>query len=92
GDARAHGNLAGALTELGRYEEALPEFEAAIRLDPRFVNAHRNLAMLHVRQGNLAQAIAHLEKTLELDPGDAVARQTLDEIARQRSAATGDGG
>ncbi len=92
GDARAHGNLAGAFTELGRYEEALPEFEAAIRLDPRFVNAHRNLAMLHVRQGNLAQAITHLEKTLELDPGDAVARQTLDEIARQRSAATGDGG
>ena len=40
----AHSNLANALGELGRMDEAAASYRKALALDPNFAEAHRNLA------------------------------------------------
>ncbi len=51
-DAALHSDLGVVLARMGRFREAVPEFEAALRLDPKFETARRNLAA----------ARAHLER------------------------------
>ena len=42
-DAVLHSNLGAVLARLGHIREAVPEFEAALRLDPKLETARRNL-------------------------------------------------
>lgn len=49
-DAELHNDLGAALARLGRLQEALPEFETALRLDPKLEPARRNLDALRARQ------------------------------------------
>jgi tetratricopeptide (TPR) repeat protein/mono/diheme cytochrome c family protein len=42
-DAAMHSNLGAMLARLGRFREAAPEFEAALRLDPKLEEARHNL-------------------------------------------------
>jgi tetratricopeptide (TPR) repeat protein len=42
----AHGNLVAALAASGRTEEAIAEFEEALRLKPDLVSARRNLELI----------------------------------------------
>jgi len=51
-DAALHSDLGTVLARLGRFREAVPEFEAALQLDPQFEAARHNLRA----------AQAHLEK------------------------------
>ena len=51
-DAVLHSNLGAVLARLGRFREAVPEFEAALRLDPK----------LEATRHNLQAARAQLEK------------------------------
>jgi tetratricopeptide (TPR) repeat protein len=51
-DAVLHSDLGAVLARLGRFRDAVPEFEAALRLDPNLETAKRNLQA----------ARAHLEK------------------------------
>ncbi len=57
-NAFAHYNLAQALQMQQRYLEAVPEYEAAIRLIPDFIEAHTNLgaALQHLGRGPEAEA------------------------------------
>jgi Flp pilus assembly protein TadD len=50
-DAGLHNDLGAILARLGRVREAIPEFEAAVRLDPKMDSARRNLetARAHVK-------------------------------------------
>jgi Flp pilus assembly protein TadD len=42
-DAALHNDLGAMLAKLGRFREAVPEFETALRLDPLLDTAKRNL-------------------------------------------------
>ena len=44
GAAETHNNLGIALAQLGRIGEAIPEFQAALRIRPDFADAKANLA------------------------------------------------
>jgi Flp pilus assembly protein TadD len=44
-----HCDLGALLARLGRFREAVPEFETALRLDPRLEVARRNLQAAKVR-------------------------------------------
>ena len=46
--APAHYNLGNALAQLGRYDEALAQFDEAARLDPNDASARNNAA--HLRE------------------------------------------
>jgi tetratricopeptide (TPR) repeat protein len=67
GDPRRHNNLDSALAEAGRVDEALPEFEESVELNPDSDAAGVNLGLaLAAKGGHLEQAIQQLNKGLEL--------------------------
>jgi Flp pilus assembly protein TadD len=51
-DAALHSDLGTVLARLGRIREAVPEFEAAVRLDPHLETARHNLEAARARLGN----------------------------------------
>ncbi len=48
-DAELHTSLGMALARLGRFDEAQPEFEAAVQIDPNFQPAKKALAAIQAR-------------------------------------------
>jgi tetratricopeptide (TPR) repeat protein len=52
-DAVLHSDLGALLARLGRIREAVPEFEAALRLDPNLETARRNLQAARARLGQV---------------------------------------
>lgn len=54
--------------ELGHTEEALAAYRAALRIQPKLIEAHTKLAGVLVRAGRLRDARRQLERTVEIDP------------------------
>ena len=73
----AHNNLAVALTEAGRVDEAIPHLEQALKLRPGDATAECNLGDDLTRTGRPEDAIPHLERALQLQPGYAEAHNNL---------------
>ncbi len=53
-DAQLHNNLGAVLARLGRFEQAVLEFEAALRLDPNLEPARKNLKAARTQMGSKA--------------------------------------
>lgn len=80
-DPSSHRQLAGALLRLGRVDEAIAEYETAVRLDPG--SAGLRLALgdaLTRREGPSEAAIARLREATEIDPGLSLAHLHLGEV------------
>jgi tetratricopeptide (TPR) repeat protein len=71
--AQVYNNLGGALHALGRYTDALPAFDKAIRQLPEMVMAYVNKAEAQRILGNWTEAIACTRTALSLDPRHGVA-------------------
>ena len=56
------------LANQGDAAVAIPQYEAALAIDPDFVSAHVNLATALINQGKLMDAADHLRRAVELDP------------------------
>lgn len=67
-NARAHSHYAGLLTALGRFDEAVAEFERVRELDPYFPSGHVAMGWIHYMAGRRDEAISHLKRTIELFP------------------------
>ena len=63
----AHYNLGIAYLEAGQYNRAVPEFEAAIKLDPNFTGAHAALCRAYLEQNELENAGTAVAAALKLD-------------------------
>ena len=63
----AHYNLGIAYLEAGQYDRAIPEFEAAIKLDASFIVAHCALCRAYLEQGELEKAATAVKTALKLD-------------------------
>ena len=63
----AHYNLGVAYLEAGQYSSAIPEFEAAIKLDPNFIGAHAALCRAYLEQNELENAGAAAAAALKID-------------------------
>ena len=63
----AHYNLGIAYLEAEQYSRAVPEFEAAIRLDPNFIGAHAALCRAYLEQNELESAGTAVAAALKLD-------------------------
>jgi tetratricopeptide (TPR) repeat protein len=68
-----------------KWDEAIAEFQEAIRLDPEFSAAYLGLGYSHVRKGGFEQAIAALEKYLQLEPGADNRAQVESDIQQMRA-------
>lgn len=90
---RARNLLGMALGRLGRGEEALAHFDAAIDLQPGFADAHGNRAGVLMELGRLAEAVAGFERAVALAPdsaGDWLNLGTaLDRLGRHEEALAG---
>ncbi|MYB94358.1 tetratricopeptide repeat protein [Candidatus Poribacteria bacterium] len=63
----AHYNLGIAYLEAGQYSRAVPEFEAAVKLDPNFIGAHSALCRAYLEQNELESAGTAVTAALKLD-------------------------
>ena len=77
GDGSLRTSLAGALGALGRYDQALEEIDAAIRMQPLNPEAYHNRAVIHERQGNVAAAIADYRTAVRYRPDYMPSQQAL---------------
>jgi tetratricopeptide (TPR) repeat protein len=69
GNARARNNLGKCLYTDGRREEAVGQWEEALRLKPDYYMAHDNLAIALLDRGDIAGALEHNDKAMEFQPG-----------------------
>jgi tetratricopeptide (TPR) repeat protein len=72
GDAQSHHVLGTALARLGRPDEAIPHFEAALGLRPWYWLAYAELAGAYHRSGRTPDAIRTLREGLAIEPDNAV--------------------
>jgi tetratricopeptide repeat protein/glycosyl transferase family 9 (putative heptosyltransferase) len=52
-----------------RYEEAIADYNRALKLDPRHAETHCNLGVVHLRFGRYDEAHASFDRSLALNPG-----------------------
>jgi len=67
-DASAHVELARRYLQQGNVEQAIAEYEVALRLDPQLVEAYVDLGNLYLREGNPELALESYQKALDIDP------------------------
>jgi Tfp pilus assembly protein PilF len=60
--------LGASYVDVGRFADAIPQLEAALRLDNRLAGAHDSLGTALMEQGRLAEALAHFERAVALAP------------------------
>ena len=53
----------------GRTDQAIQDYQAIIRLNPKLAAAYNNLGRLYWQKGNLGDAITTLKRACELNPG-----------------------
>lgn len=75
--AWANGNLAGLLAQTGRYEEALPLFQACLAANPRDGQMQTNYGIALLRLERLDEAIEALGKALLLEPVQPITHEAL---------------
>jgi tetratricopeptide (TPR) repeat protein len=72
-----HQVLAQADAESDRYEEAIAEYQTAIKLAPNQPGLHEELGVQYQKAGKLEQAEPELRKELEIDPHNVLAAYQL---------------
>jgi len=75
--ARNEYNLANALADMGRREEAATRYRRAIELDPQLAMARYNLSLVLSAQGDEDGAIAQLRRAIAMKPDYVDARVNL---------------
>jgi protein O-mannosyl-transferase len=73
----AHTNLGAVLTLRGKFEAAVDELQAAVRLTPTSVKAHDNLGVAFYQLGRTDDAIREYREALRLDPEFCEAHNNL---------------
>ncbi len=76
-DAELRLHLGVLLEKLGRDQEAIAAFRAAVTMAPDLRDARFNLGLALKRRGALAESVEHLTRVAELDPADTGVRLEL---------------
>lgn len=76
-DFVAHFNLGAVLQTMGKFDEAIPYLNQALRIKPASATATNNLAVSLLMTDKVDQAIEGFRKSLALDPGYQNARYNL---------------
>jgi Tfp pilus assembly protein PilF len=76
-NAGAHANLAQALQDAGRFEDAIKEHRTALAINATYLGVHRRLAAALMRVGRRPEAIEAYLKDAKENPADADSRYYL---------------
>lgn len=68
GSWMAHVNLGNALRQEGKPDDAIAQYEEALRLDPKEAEAHHNIGLTLMQKGKVDDAIAQYRQALQFDP------------------------
>jgi protein O-mannosyl-transferase len=80
----AHLHLGNALFQRGRLDEAIAEFQTALRIKPLFAEAHYNLGDAFLKEGRVDEAITEYQEALHVNPNYAEAHNNLGNILLQK--------
>jgi tetratricopeptide (TPR) repeat protein len=83
--AAAHVMMAMADDNLYREDDAIREFEAAAKADPKYPGIHAGLGTIYFRNDNIDAADREVRQELALYPTDPIANCTLGRILRRRN-------
>ncbi|MCY3022705.1 MAG: DUF5989 family protein [Planctomycetota bacterium] len=86
-DHLTHSNLAAALREAGRLDEALASYREALRIAPDHADALCGLGVTLGRLGRLEEAMGYLREVLRRQPNHAEAHAVLGGILMSRGQA-----
>ena len=89
GDFVAHCNLGALYTGQGKFGEAVPQFEEALRVQPGSATARNGLGAGMLAEGRLDDAISELRETLRIDPAHRNARWNLSKALLRKGDMTG---
>ena len=67
-DAAGHVHLGGVMQETGRYEDAIPPFERALKLAPDDPQVWNNFGYTCFCAGKIDRALAAFDRSIEIDP------------------------
>ncbi len=70
-DAETYYNQGKKYLEDGNYDQAIPSFNWAIRLDPKMARAYNNRGVAYVGRGQLDEALADFNMAIKLQPKNA---------------------
>jgi len=76
----AHGGLGRAYQDQGMLDEALREFEIAIKLNPKHAKTYYNLGVLYHQKDDLNKAVENFKRSVMLDPNTIRAHFNLGTI------------
>lgn len=76
----AHNNLANALADQGRLDEATVEVREVLRINPRDAEGYYNLGNFLARQGKLGEAVDRFHEALRIRPDHAMAAYDLGNV------------
>jgi tetratricopeptide (TPR) repeat protein len=83
---RGHNNLGNALSQQGRFDEAISHYSEVLRFAPDDAETHYNLGIVMGQQGDYQEAINYYSKALRSNPRYAKAHNNLGAaLARQGS-------
>ncbi len=75
--ADTHNNLGIVLQQRGKIEDAIAQYEHALRISPNYAEAHNNLAAALLQAGRPQEAIEHLVQALRIKPDYAEAHNNI---------------
>ena len=74
---KPHNNLGNVYLDQGRINEAIEEFQTALKLNPNYVEIHGSLGNVYLDQGRINEAIKEFQTALKLNSKDVKAHNNL---------------
>jgi tetratricopeptide (TPR) repeat protein len=66
--ARPQNNLGAALSRQGRFEEAIEQYQRALKIKPEYSDAHYNLGYALAKTGKLDEGLSHFRAAVRIEP------------------------